>query len=102
MLSLVSAVPKEKDHQCFKLRQGLAKSLVLSVQQMYNKELAIERCFGLLLCPGRNVKNSDMHLLDMVCTNRLVMPLMSHCLFYVLLTHVRTVVMEADVEGTGH
>uniref|UniRef100_A0A8C4QH45 Rab GTPase-activating protein 1 n=1 Tax=Eptatretus burgeri TaxID=7764 RepID=A0A8C4QH45_EPTBU len=60
-----SAVPKEKDHQCFKLRQGLAKSLVLSVQQMYNKELAIERCFGLLLCPGRNVKNSDMHLLDM-------------------------------------
>lgn len=24
------------------------------------------RCFGMLLSPGRNVKNSDMHLLDMV------------------------------------
>lgn len=24
------------------------------------------RCFGLLLSPGRNVKNSDMHLLDLV------------------------------------
>nr|XP_020021609.1 rab GTPase-activating protein 1-like [Castor canadensis] len=23
------------------------------------------RCFGMLLSPGRNVKNSDMHLLDM-------------------------------------
>ena len=24
------------------------------------------RCFGLLLSPGKNVKNSDMHLLDLV------------------------------------
>lgn len=27
------------------------------------------RCFGLLLSPGRNVKNSDMHLLDLVGDN---------------------------------
>ena len=24
------------------------------------------RCFGLLLSPGKNVKNSDMHLLELV------------------------------------
>ncbi|XP_032814438.2 rab GTPase-activating protein 1 isoform X1 [Petromyzon marinus] len=60
-----SSVPKEKDRQCFKLRQGMEKRLVISVLQTANKELAIERCFGLLLSPGRNVKHSDMHLLDM-------------------------------------
>lgn len=27
----------------------------------------LDRCFGLLLSPGRNVKNSDMHIIDMVC-----------------------------------
>lgn len=26
----------------------------------------LSRCFGLLLSPGKNVKNSDMHLLDLV------------------------------------
>lgn len=28
--------------------------------------LCVSRCFGLLLSPGKNVKNSDMHLLDLV------------------------------------
>ncbi|XP_058624219.1 rab GTPase-activating protein 1-like [Onychostoma macrolepis] len=41
------------------------KKIVIYVQQTSNKELAIERCFGLLLSPGKNVKNSDMHLLDL-------------------------------------
>ncbi|KAM6124514.1 LOW QUALITY PROTEIN: rab GTPase-activating protein 1-like [Pterocles gutturalis] len=49
----------------FKLKQGIEKKVVITVQQLSNKELAIERCFGMLLGPGRNVKNSDMHLLDM-------------------------------------
>uniref|UniRef100_A0A8I3NMR4 Rab GTPase-activating protein 1 n=2 Tax=Canidae TaxID=9608 RepID=A0A8I3NMR4_CANLF len=61
-----SAVPKEKDRQCFKLRQGTDKKIVIYVQQTTNKELAIERCFGLLLSPGKDVRNSDMHLLDLV------------------------------------
>ncbi|XP_029775874.1 rab GTPase-activating protein 1 isoform X3 [Suricata suricatta] len=60
-----SAVPKEKDRQCFKLRQGTDKKIVIYVQQTTNKELAIERCFGLLLSPGKDVRNSDMHLLDL-------------------------------------
>lgn len=60
-----SAVPKDKDKQCFKLRQGVDKKIVIYVQQTSNKELAIERCFGLLLSPGKDVRNSDMHLLDL-------------------------------------
>ncbi|XP_014346117.1 rab GTPase-activating protein 1 isoform X1 [Latimeria chalumnae] len=60
-----SAVPKDKDKQCFKLRQGVDKKIVIYVQQTSNKELAIERCFGLLVSPGKDVRNSDMHLLDL-------------------------------------
>ncbi|XP_036384296.1 rab GTPase-activating protein 1 isoform X1 [Megalops cyprinoides] len=60
-----SAVSKDKDKQSFKLRPGMDKKIVIYVQQTSNKELAIERCFGLLLSPGRDVKNSDMHLLDL-------------------------------------
>ncbi|XP_027138106.1 rab GTPase-activating protein 1 isoform X1 [Larimichthys crocea] len=60
-----SAVAKDKDKQSFKLRAGMDKKIVIYVQQTCNKELAIERCFGLLLSPGKNVKNSDMHLLDL-------------------------------------
>ncbi|KAF5887700.1 rab GTPase-activating protein 1 isoform X1, partial [Clarias magur] len=59
------AVSKDKDRQSFKLRPGMDKKIVIYVQQTSNKELAIERCFGLLLSPGKNVKNSDMHLLDL-------------------------------------
>uniref|UniRef100_A0A672KX35 RAB GTPase activating protein 1 n=1 Tax=Sinocyclocheilus grahami TaxID=75366 RepID=A0A672KX35_SINGR len=65
-----SAVSKDKDRQSFKLRPGMDKKIVIYVQQMSNKELAIERCFGLLLSPGKNVKNSDMHLLDLVGDGR--------------------------------
>ncbi|XP_059922802.1 rab GTPase-activating protein 1-like isoform X8 [Gadus macrocephalus] len=60
-----SAVPKDRDKFYFKLRQGVQKKVLISVQQMCNKELAIERCFGMLLSPGQKVRNSDMHLLDM-------------------------------------
>uniref|UniRef100_A0A8C0BJC6 Rab GTPase-activating protein 1 n=1 Tax=Buteo japonicus TaxID=224669 RepID=A0A8C0BJC6_9AVES len=60
-----SAVPKDKDRQCFKLRQGIDKKIVIYVQQTTNKELAIERCFGLLLSRGKDVRSGDMHLLDL-------------------------------------
>ncbi|XP_053806331.1 rab GTPase-activating protein 1-like isoform X2 [Vidua chalybeata] len=60
-----SPVPKDRDKLYFKLKQGIEKKVVITVQQLSNKELVIERCFGMLLSPGRNVKNSDMHLLDM-------------------------------------
>lgn len=58
-------VPKDRDKFYFKLRQSVQKKVVVSVQQICNKELGIERCFGMLLSPGQKVCNSDMHLLDM-------------------------------------
>ncbi|OCT85063.1 uncharacterized protein LOC379167 isoform X1 [Xenopus laevis] len=60
-----SPVPKDRDKLYFKLKQGIEKKVVVTIQQVSNKELLVERCFGMLLSPGRNVKNSDMHLLDM-------------------------------------
>ncbi|XP_034235145.1 rab GTPase-activating protein 1-like isoform X2 [Thrips palmi] len=61
-----STVPK--DRTCFKLRTNLSKQLCLSVQQVSDNEvdLRIEKCFGVLVSPGRRVKHSDMQLLEMV------------------------------------
>jgi len=61
-----NAVPR--DRSFFKIRAGVEKKIVITVVQLnYNKlELPIERCFGLLVSPGRDVKHSDMHLLEMV------------------------------------
>lgn len=57
-----------KDRNGFKLRSNIPKQVCLSIQQV--KEggitLEIERCFGVLVSPGRNVKHSDMRLLEMV------------------------------------
>ncbi|KAL0275484.1 UNVERIFIED_CONTAM: hypothetical protein PYX00_003316 [Menopon gallinae] len=58
----------QKDRNCFKLRCNLDKVICLTVQQVSNQDrrLEIERCFGVLVSPGRNVKHSDMRLLEMV------------------------------------
>ena len=61
------AVPKDRNY--FKIRSGIEKKIVITVQQTNEQstvELPIERCFGLLVASGRTVKNSDMHLLEMV------------------------------------
>lgn len=64
-----NAVPKDRNF--FKLRSNVPKQICLSIQQV--KEcgitLEIERCFGILVSPGRNVKHSDMRLLEMQLTN---------------------------------
>uniref|UniRef100_A0A3Q2Z5G3 RAB GTPase activating protein 1 like n=1 Tax=Hippocampus comes TaxID=109280 RepID=A0A3Q2Z5G3_HIPCM len=60
-----SPVPKDRDKLYFKLRQNVQKKVLITVQQISNKDLGIERCFGMLLSPGQKVCNSDMHLLDM-------------------------------------
>ncbi|XP_026764176.2 rab GTPase-activating protein 1-like isoform X2 [Galleria mellonella] len=73
-----SHVPKER--LGFKLRGGIDKQVTINVQQVTNNVqiepddlqtsyiggLYIERCFGILLAPGRSVKHSDMRLLEMV------------------------------------
>ncbi|KAL3872041.1 hypothetical protein ACJMK2_040008 [Sinanodonta woodiana] len=53
------------DKNVFKFRCGNERRIVISVQQNGPKELRIERCFGLLIAPGRNVKHGDMHLIEM-------------------------------------
>ncbi|CAH1786119.1 unnamed protein product [Owenia fusiformis] len=55
-----------KDKNVFKFRCNLEKKMGISVQQMANRELKIERCFGLLICHGRSVKQNDLHLIDML------------------------------------
>lgn len=55
-----------QDGGVFKLRHDLRKTLTVALSQTGNRELKIDRCFGMLLSPGRNVKNSDMHLIEMV------------------------------------
>ncbi|XP_022820305.1 rab GTPase-activating protein 1-like isoform X4 [Spodoptera litura] len=73
-----SHVPKER--LGFKLRGGIDKQVTINVKQVtnniqpesddpqstYTGGLYIERCFGILLAPGRSVKHSDMRLLEMV------------------------------------
>lgn len=61
---LFQAVPKEKEF--FKLRKNVDKQINIHIQQMSNQCLDIERCFGVLMCQGRNVNNKDMQLLDLV------------------------------------
>ncbi|GAB6031470.1 hypothetical protein CHUAL_009238 [Chamberlinius hualienensis] len=55
--------PVEKNF--FKLRSNVARKVCVSVQQVCdNNELFIERCFGLLVSPERNVRHGDLHLLE--------------------------------------
>ncbi|KAG7256578.1 hypothetical protein CRUP_015785 [Coryphaenoides rupestris] len=64
-----SAVPKDRDKFYFKLRQGVQKKVVVSVQQICNKELAIERCFGDALVSGSEDKQVFMTVaVDLVVT----------------------------------
>lgn len=58
------SVPKEKEF--FKLRKNLDKQISIQIQQMTNQPLEIERCFGILMCQGRNVSHKDMQLLHTV------------------------------------
>lgn len=58
-----------KDRSQFKLRANTDKQLCFTVHQVssgHQHILLIERCFGVLVCPGRNVRHGDMRLLEMV------------------------------------
>ncbi len=58
------SVPKEKES--FKLRKNVEKQIVIQIQQLTGQTLEIERCFGVLMCPGRNVSHKDMQLLQTI------------------------------------
>ncbi|XP_017485227.1 PREDICTED: rab GTPase-activating protein 1-like isoform X2 [Rhagoletis zephyria] len=62
-----SAVPR--DRNCFKLRANTDKEVIITVKQTASnvlQPLFIERCFGVLLSPGKLVRQGDMQLIDMV------------------------------------
>ncbi|VDM96877.1 unnamed protein product [Thelazia callipaeda] len=61
--------PQEKN--CFKLRRDREKRVVVVLQQTRGERiLIVKKCFGLLLGAGRNLRHSDMHLLDMQSMGR--------------------------------
>jgi hypothetical protein len=59
-------VPRQKG--LFKLRTNVEKKVVVTVRQISSNtcSLNIERCFGMLVSPGRNVRHKDMQLLEHV------------------------------------
>ncbi|XP_055845621.1 rab GTPase-activating protein 1-like isoform X2 [Episyrphus balteatus] len=62
------AVPRG-DRSSFKLRCKTDKEVCITVKQTASSTLQplfIERCFGVLLSPGKLVRQADMQLLDMV------------------------------------
>lgn len=60
---------------------------LLRVSLCFHAGAAPPRCFGLLLSPGKNVKNSDMHLLDLVGLSPCVCVFAGFCFTKPLLTH---------------
>lgn len=58
-----------RDRSLFKLRTNTDKEVCVTVKQVPSENLPplfIERCFGVLLSPGKLVKQADMQLLDLV------------------------------------
>jgi len=57
-----------KDRNGFRLKTNLEKQISISIKQVSDNgpQLVIERCFGVLVAPGRHVKHSDMRLLERV------------------------------------
>jgi hypothetical protein len=55
-----------RDRECFKVRQNIMKRISVTVTQTGNKPLAVQRCFGILAGPGRNLEDSKLQLLEMV------------------------------------
>jgi len=61
------SVPRQKN--MFKLKKDVDKKVVITVSQISKNNsvnLNVERCFGLLVSPGRNARHADMQLLEHV------------------------------------
>ncbi|XP_043229477.1 rab GTPase-activating protein 1-like [Amphibalanus amphitrite] len=67
-----SAVPRDKGG--FKLRCHTQRKVTVSVRQTSEDlpPLNIERCFGLLVAPGKNVRHGEMTLLEMLSMGSVV------------------------------
>ncbi|CAB3410123.1 unnamed protein product [Caenorhabditis bovis] len=49
----------------FKLRRDRAKKLIIQLKQTSGFLLTVTKCFGMLLAAGRNLRHSDLQLLEM-------------------------------------
>ncbi|KAL3099475.1 hypothetical protein niasHS_002930 [Heterodera schachtii] len=59
-----SVCPMERN--CFKMRRDREKRVVIMLRQTAGpRHLRVKKCFGLLLAAGRNMRQSDMHLLEL-------------------------------------
>uniref|UniRef100_A0AC35UIN7 Rab-GAP TBC domain-containing protein n=1 Tax=Rhabditophanes sp. KR3021 TaxID=114890 RepID=A0AC35UIN7_9BILA len=55
-----------QENNCFRLRRDRIKKVMVVLRQISGpRNLPIKSCFGLLLAAGRNLKGSDMQLMDM-------------------------------------
>ena len=63
---LYEVVPRQKG--LFKLRSNIEKKVVITARQISTNSccLNVERCFGMLVSPGRAVRHADMQLLEHV------------------------------------
>ncbi|CAG2116049.1 unnamed protein product, partial [Medioppia subpectinata] len=55
--------PCPRDKECFKFKANAEKKICIAIFQDSTQSrvtLNIEKCFGMLLSPGRNIKSSDM------------------------------------------
>ncbi|CAF1048306.1 unnamed protein product [Rotaria sordida] len=59
-----TSVPRPEKN-VFRLRKDVRKNVTVALQQIRGFPLNIERCFGLLLAQGRNVRACDMQLFDL-------------------------------------
>lgn len=64
-----SYAPVPRDRGTFKLRANTDKEVYITVKQTPStvlQPLFIDRCFGVLLSPGKLVRQADMRLIDMI------------------------------------
>ncbi|XP_013112093.1 rab GTPase-activating protein 1-like [Stomoxys calcitrans] len=64
-----SYAPVPRDRGSFKLRANTDKEVYITVKQTPStvlQPLFIDRCFGVLLSPGKLVRQADMRLIDMI------------------------------------
>ncbi|VDL79325.1 unnamed protein product [Nippostrongylus brasiliensis] len=54
-----------QQNNTLKLRRDRQKRLIIQLKQISGLPLTVTKCFGMLLAAGRNLRHSDMHLLEL-------------------------------------
>ncbi|GMT31385.1 hypothetical protein PFISCL1PPCAC_22682 [Pristionchus fissidentatus] len=54
-----------QQHSTFKMRRDLDRKVLVRIKQVTGKRLTISKCFGILIAAGRNLRQSDLQLLEL-------------------------------------